>query len=121
MKHPIQDIEYAEYLFDKFYSIGSTENGGVTRLGYTEVEDEMHEVFIALGKEQGFESYVDEVGNTYIYNPACKSDEDGEYYLVASHLDSVGGTAWSKTPEIRDESFDPSTDPEYYTACYAEA
>ena len=89
MKHPIQDIEYAEYLFDKFYSIGSTENGGVTRLGYTEVEDEMHEAFVALGKEKGFESYTDEVGNTYIYNPDCKSDEDGEYYLVASHLDSV--------------------------------
>ena len=39
MKHPVADIEYAEYLFDRFYSIGSTENGGVTRLGYTEVED----------------------------------------------------------------------------------
>ena len=89
MKHPIQDIEYAEYLFDKFYSIGSTENGGVTRLGYTAVEDEMHEAFVALGKEKGYESYTDEVGNTYIYNPACKSDEDDEYYLVASHLDSV--------------------------------
>lgn len=89
MKHPVADIEYAEYLFDRFYSIGSTENGGVTRLGYTEVEDEMHRVFTELGAEKGYKSYTDEVGNTYLYNEDCKEDGDGEYYLVASHLDSV--------------------------------
>lgn len=89
MKHAIEDIEYAEYLFDRFYSIGSTENGGVTRLGYTEVEDEMHKAFVELGAEKGYKSYVDEVGNTYLYNEDCKEDEDGEYYLVGSHLDSV--------------------------------
>lgn len=89
MKHPVEDIEYAEYLFDRFYSIGSTENGGVTRLGYTETEDEMHKAFVKLGEEKGYKSYTDEVGNTYLYDESCKEDEDGEYYLVASHLDSV--------------------------------
>lgn len=89
MKHPVEDIEYAEYLFDRFYSIGSTENGGVTRLGYTETEDQMHKVFVELGEEKGYKSYTDEVGNTYLYDESCKEDEDGEYYLVASHLDSV--------------------------------
>lgn len=89
MKHPVEDIEYAEYLFDRFYSIGSTENGGVTRLGYTETEDEMHKAFVELGEEKGYKSYTDEVGNTYLYDESCKEDEDGEYYLVASHLDSV--------------------------------
>ena len=89
MKHPVEDIEYAEYLFDRFYSIGSTENGGVTRLGYTEVEDEMHKTFVELGAEKGYKSYADEVGNTYLYNENCKQDEDGEYYLIGSHLDSV--------------------------------
>ena len=89
MKHPVEDIEYAEYLFDRFYSIGSTENGGVTRLGYTETEDEMHKVFVELGEEKGYKSYTDEVGNTYLYDESCREDEDGEYYLVASHLDSV--------------------------------
>ena len=89
MKHPVEDIEYAEYLFDRFYSIGSTENGGVTRLGYTETEDQMHKVFVELGEEKGYKSYTDEVGNTYLYDETCKEDEDGEYYLVASHLDSV--------------------------------
>ncbi len=89
MKHPVEDIEYAEYLFDRFYSIGSTENGGVTRLGYTETEDQMHKAFVELGEEKGYKSYTDEVGNTYLYDESCKEDEDGEYYLVASHLDSV--------------------------------
>ena len=89
MKHPVEDIEYAEYLFDRFYSIGSTENGGVTRLGYTETEDEMHKAFVKLGEEKGYKSSTDEVGNTYLYDESCKEDEDGEYYLVASHLDSV--------------------------------
>lgn len=89
MKHPVEDIEYAEYLFDRFYSIGSTENGGVTRLGYTETEDQMHKAFVELGEERGYKSYTDEVGNTYLYDESCKEDEDGEYYLVASHLDSV--------------------------------
>lgn len=89
MRHSVEDIEYAEYLFDRFYSIGSTENGGVTRLGYTAVEDEMHKTFVELGEEKGYKSYVDEVGNTYLYNGDCKDDGDGEYYLVGSHLDSV--------------------------------
>lgn len=89
MKHPVKDIEYAEYLFDRFYSIGSTENGGVTRLGYTGTEDEMHRIFTELGAEKGLKSYTDEVGNTYLYNEECKEDSDGEYYLVGSHLDSV--------------------------------
>lgn len=89
MKHPVKDIEYAEYLFDRFYSIGSTENGGVTRLGYTETEDEMHRIFTELGAEKGLKSYTDEVGNTYLYNEDCRADSDGEYYLVGSHLDSV--------------------------------
>lgn len=87
MLHSIEDIEYAEYLFDQFYGIGSTESGGVTRLGYTQVEDEMHETFVRLGKEKGYASYTDEVGNTYVYDPA--QDDDDEYYLVGSHLDSV--------------------------------
>ena len=87
MQHEIEDIEYAEYLFDRFYGIGSSENGGVTRLGYTEVEDEMHRVFRELGEEKGYGSYEDQVGNTYLYRKDCDMDED--YCLIASHLDSV--------------------------------
>ena len=87
MQHSIEDIEYAEYLFDCFYGIGSSDNGGVTRLGYTEVEDEMHDTFRALGDEKGYGNYEDEVGNTYLYDKDC--DMDDPYYLIGSHLDSV--------------------------------
>ncbi len=87
MQHAIEDIEYAEYLFDRFYGIGSSENGGVTRLGYTEVEDEMHEALCALGGEAGYGNFADAVGNTYLYRK--RYDRDEPYYLVASHLDSV--------------------------------
>ena len=87
MQHSIEDIEYAEYLFDRFYGIGSSDNGGVTRLGYTEVEDEMHDAFRALGDEKGYGNYEDEVGNTYLYDKDCDMDEP--YYLIGSHLDSV--------------------------------
>lgn len=68
MLHNIEDIEYAEYLFHRFYSIGAVESGGVTRLGYTAIEDEMHKAFAELGEEKGYSSYVDEVGNTYVYD-----------------------------------------------------
>lgn len=87
MQHSIEDIEYAEYLFDRFYGIGACETGGVTRLGYTQVEDEMHQAFCELGAEKGYENYSDEVGNTYLRRPA--DDESDPYYLVGSHLDSV--------------------------------
>ncbi len=39
MKHKPKDIQYCERLFQSFYEIGSTPQGGVTRLGYTETED----------------------------------------------------------------------------------
>ncbi|MCC8126460.1 MAG: hydantoinase/carbamoylase family amidase [Clostridiales bacterium] len=87
MQHNVEDIEYAEYLFDCFYSIGAVEDGGVSRLGYTETEDEMHSTFARLGEEKGYKSYVDEVGNTYLYDGAFQKDD--EYYLIGSHLDSV--------------------------------
>jgi len=44
-----------------------------------------------------------------------------EYLNDYAHLDAVGGTAWSKTPEVRDENFDPAEDPEFYISCYADA
>ncbi len=87
MQHSIEDIEYAEYLFDRFYGIGISENGGVTRLGYTSVEDEMHSALCSLGEEKGFGNYADAVGNTYLYRKGYDLSEP--YYLVGSHLDSV--------------------------------
>ena len=77
MQHEIEDIEYAEYLFDRFYGIGSSENGGVTRLGYTEVEDEMHRVFRELGEEKGYGSYE---GEAIASPPSEGKTDDGIFY-----------------------------------------
>ena len=80
-----EDVEYLEYIFSKFYDIGANSYGGVTRLGYTKVEDDMHNMFKLLGEYEGFYTYIDEVGNTYVANDIS----DKEYYLIGSHLDSV--------------------------------
>lgn len=85
MNHSFEDISYAEHLFDQFYDIGSCPGGGVTRLGYTEVEDQMHNLFVKLGSQEGFTHFSDEVGNTYV----CNSDRARGYHLIGSHLDSV--------------------------------
>ena len=84
MIHSRRDIQYCEELFKSFYNIGATADGGVTRLGYTQTEDRMHETLIADGKQMGYMDVTDEVGNTYI----CNSMEEN-YYLIGSHLDSV--------------------------------
>lgn len=84
MVHSRKDLKYCEELFRCFYSIGATADGGVTRLGYTQEEDLMHEQFIAGGKEFGYTALTDEAGNTYLCNGM-----DENYYLIGSHLDSV--------------------------------
>ncbi len=78
------DIEYLQYLFDAFYEVGALPGGGVTRLGYTEREDEMHRRFARLAKELGCTVETDLAGNSYAYlEPAA------EHVLIGSHLDSV--------------------------------
>ena len=84
MEPRLEDIKACESLFDAFYDIGSTEEGGVTRLGYGPVEDAMHDMFRKLGVDLDCESMEDEVGNTYIMNSRAS-----EYILIGSHLDSV--------------------------------
>ena len=84
MENRIEDVQDCEKLFDSFYDVGCTETGGVTRLGYSAQEDQMHEVFAGLAKELNCKILKDEVGNTYASNANGK-----EYYLIGSHLDSV--------------------------------
>ncbi|MEF9961306.1 MAG: hydantoinase/carbamoylase family amidase [Erysipelotrichaceae bacterium] len=85
MKHTIEDIAYAQSLFDRFYNIGAIDSGGVTRLGYSEVEDEMHRAFIEAGAQDGYTYTHDEVGNTYV---GYGNMQHGSI-LIGSHLDSV--------------------------------
>ena len=86
-----KDLEFINYCIDNFRELGKLSNGGYERLAYGSVEDKMHEVFRKIAEERGFSIEIDSVGNSFAsYNVK----EDGEYYLIGSHLDSVpnGGT-----------------------------
>lgn len=76
--------ENIDYIMKEFYPIGETPEGGVTRLGYSEIEDQMHNKFLEMAKSFGLNTEVDEVGNSYAY-----IGEFDEYHLIGSHLDSV--------------------------------
>lgn len=85
MAYSVEDIRYVEAAFSRFYDIGVTDTGGVTRLGYSSEEDEMHTAFSELGEELGLTVTADAVGNTFV---SMKPDAKA-YYLIGSHLDSV--------------------------------
>ncbi len=80
----LSDLTYIQRLFDVFYGVGALPGGGVTRLGYTELEDEMHRRFSDLAKELGCTVDTDLAGNTYAWLIPAH-----EYVLIGSHLDSV--------------------------------
>ena len=78
-----------EALLGKWFGIldkiGVSEDGSVSRLGYTDIEDKMIEAVVNIGNEYGLKHYADEAGNTFIYN----GSGEGDYTLIGSHLDSV--------------------------------
>ena len=78
------DLDYLQHLFDAFYEVGALPGGGVTRLGYTELEDEMHRRFAALARELGCAVETDQAGNAYAFLTPAE-----EYVMIGSHLDSV--------------------------------
>ena len=80
----LSDLQYLERLFEAFYEVGALPGGGVTRLGYTELEDEMHRRFADLAGELGCRVESDPAGNSYAF-----SEQAEEYVLIGSHLDSV--------------------------------
>jgi N-carbamoyl-L-amino-acid hydrolase len=80
----LSDRASLERLFEAFYEVGALPGGGVTRLGYTELEDEMHRRFAALAQELGCTVETDQAGNSYARREAAEA-----YVLIGSHLDSV--------------------------------
>lgn len=76
--------KYCKKLLDGFEDIGAIPGGGVTRLGYTTIEDEMHNRFQEFGRELGCHIIKDQAGNTFVANSLEK-----DFYLIGSHLDSV--------------------------------
>lgn len=73
-------------LLARFSRVGKLPQGGVTRLAYTPLEDEMHRVFREEGAAHGFFVWEDSIGNSFIGNIA---DKETPHTLFGSHLDSV--------------------------------
>ncbi|MCH4208078.1 MAG: M20 family metallo-hydrolase [Solobacterium sp.] len=78
------DVKFCNELFQAFAGVGALADGGVTRLGYSAEEDEMHAIFTRLAEEQGLKVSTDQAGNTFAEN-----SDSSESVLIASHLDSV--------------------------------
>jgi allantoate deiminase len=69
---------------DALAEIGAVERGGVTRLAYTRLERDAHELFAEWAHAAGAGVEVDGAGNT------IATYRDGApYFLVGSHLDTV--------------------------------
>lgn len=64
--------------------IGGDEDGGVTRLAYTEIEREAHRRFCDWAREARARCEVDPAGNSI-----AVFREGKPYFLIGSHLDSV--------------------------------
>lgn len=73
-------------LLTEFSKVGRLPQGGVTRLAYTPLEDEMHRIFREAGMVHGFRVWEDTIGNSFISNTLSP---EAKYTLIGSHLDSV--------------------------------
>lgn len=61
-------------------------------------------------------------GNTAVTKLFYHDDQfTAEYVNDTSHLGQLGGRKWSATNDLRDEIFDPSSEPDLYQQCYSEA
>lgn len=81
---------------ERLAEIGGDERGGVTRLAYTPLEREAHELFAAWATEAGARCEVDRAGNSI-----ATYREGTPYFLIGSHLDTVtAGGRWDGTAGV---------------------
>lgn len=78
------DTKRIQRRLDDIWNIGSTDEGGVTRLAYTDEETEAIE-YICEELPDGFDIQVDSIGNVF----ATKEPNADQTILVGSHLDTV--------------------------------
>src|SRR5690606_35159840 len=75
-------------LLERFAEL-STGGPGVTRLGYTELEREAHEIFAEHHNSLGATVWVDTAGNTIAELAATVEASEAAAVATGSHLDSV--------------------------------
>jgi allantoate deiminase len=68
-------------------ALGATPDGGVTRLAYTPLERQAHDLVAQRMREAGLDVHVDPFGNTIGVRPGRRSDAPA--IAAGSHLDSV--------------------------------
>lgn len=79
------DIGMLKDWFVRMHPVGDTKRG-VTRLGYSDTEDEMHALLRSFAEELGLIVTEDSFGNTFISFPGTTTEGR---ILIGSHLDSV--------------------------------
>ena len=67
--------------------IGATPEGGVTRLAWSDLERQAHDLAATWMREAGLEVWVDSVGNTF--GRRTGSDDNLPTIMIGSHLDTV--------------------------------
>ena len=78
------DKQRIQRRLDYIWDIGHTEDGGVTRLAYSDEETEAIE-YICSELDDEFEIRTDPIGNVF----ASQSPEASQSFFLGSHLDSV--------------------------------
>ncbi|MDL2264113.1 M20 family metallo-hydrolase [Synergistaceae bacterium OttesenSCG-928-I11] len=82
----VSELTLLQNWFERLAPIGALADGGVTRMGYTDIEDEMHAMFAMFARELGLHVDTDAFGNTFAsFDGAPRTD----VHLIGSHLDSV--------------------------------
>ena len=78
------DMGRIERRLDRIWNIGHTDDGGVTRLAYSDEETEAIE-YVCDELDDDFEVYTDSIGNVF----ATPDPEAPRSFFLGSHLDSV--------------------------------
>ena len=73
--------------FDVSSSIGTTENGGLSRLALTAEDKKIRDIFIRWLKEAGLSIKIDDLGN--IYGRREGKNKDAGAIMIGSHLDTL--------------------------------
>lgn len=82
----ITELALLQEWFERLSAIGRDSGGGVTRMGYSRAEDEMHAAFATFAQELGLHTESDTFGNTFAFFEGMKRVG---VRLIGSHLDSV--------------------------------
>lgn len=86
-RRPTPNLSRLAADFQQFAALGATPDGGVSRLAYSPLERQAHELIAQRMREAGLQVRVDTFGNTVGVRPGRRADVPA--IASGSHLDSV--------------------------------